>query len=166
MIRICDVSDCPDAVDTLVGWNDRYWYELTPEVDLDEWYLFYRQCVETRGTQIPVTLVGLDDGEVFGAVTIVAEDDIQDFPEYSPWIAGLIVGEQYRGRDLGLVLMDAALEKARLLGYQAIYLWTDSRSEWYRAQGWSEVCRMRYSKVEATIMRFQLPSEQNARSVR
>ncbi len=156
MIRICDVSDCPEVVDTLVAWNDRYWSELTPEVDLDEWRLFYRQCVETRGTEIPLTLVGLDDGQVFGAVTIVEEDDIQDFPEYSPWIAGLIVGERYRGRDLGLVLMDAALAKARLLGYREIYLWTDSRSAWYQAQGWTELGRMHYSQVEATIMRREL----------
>lgn len=154
MIRICDVSDCPEAVNTLVAWNDRYWSELTPEVDLDEWRLFYRQCVETRGVEIPVTLVGLEDGQVFGGVTIVEEDDIQDFPDYSPWIAGLIVGESYRGRDLGLVLMDAALTKARLLGYQEIFLWTDSRSEWYKAQGWTEICRMQYGKVEAAIMRY------------
>ena len=154
MIRICDVSDCPEAVDTLVAWNDRYWTELTPEVDLDEWRLFYRECIETRGRAIPMTLVGLDDDEVFGAVTIVAVDDIQDFPDYSPWVAGLIVGENYRGRDFGLVLMDAALTKARQLGYQEIFLWTDSRSEWYKAQGWTEICRMRYSEVEATIMRF------------
>lgn len=156
MIRICDVSDCPEAVDTLVAWNDRYWSELTPEVDLDEWCLFYRQCVETQGAEIPVTLVGLEDGQVFGSVTIVVEDDIQDFPDYSPWIAGLIVGESFRGRDLGLVLMDAALAKARLLGYQEIYLWTDSRSEWYKAQGWTEICRMQYSRVEAAIMRYQV----------
>ena len=153
MIRICDVSDCPEAVDTLVAWNDRYWSELTPEVDPDEWRLFYRHCVETRGMEIPLTLVGLDDAQVFGAVTVVEQDDIPDFPEYSPWIAGLIVAERYRGRNLGLVLMDAALTKARLLGYQEIFLWTDSRSEWYTAQGWIEICRRRYSQVEATIMR-------------
>ena len=157
VIRINDVSQCPEVIDTLVAWNDRYWSALTPEVDLAEWRLFYDQCVAAQGRAIPVTLVGFDDRELFGAVTMVEVDDIQDFPQYSPWIAGLIVAEQYRGRDLGLVLMDAALTTCRRLGYEEVFLWTDSRAEWYRSQGWSEVDRIHYGLVEATIMRYPAP---------
>ncbi len=102
--------------------------------------------------RIPVTLVGLHDERVFGAVSIVEVDDILDFPDYSPWIAGVIVGEEYRGQGLGLALMRGAEEKIRQLGLQKVYLWTNSRDEWYRAQGWIELHRQPFGRVEAVIM--------------
>ena len=155
MIRICDVSECVGAIDFLVAWNSDYWSDRTPEVTSEQWRRSYEECVGTRGREIPVTLVGLEDGRVFGGVTIVKVDDIQDFPDYSPWIAALIVGETYRGKNLGLTLMDAALAKVRKLGYSEAFLWTDSRKEWYVRQGWYEIHHMTFGKVEASIMRYE-----------
>lgn len=156
MIEISDVSEHLFAIDSLISWNFDYWSNRTPEVDMNQWRRFYQECVNTRGREIPVTLVGLEDGRVFGGVTIVAIDDIHDFSDYSPWIGALIVGEAFRGKNLGLVLMNAALAKVRLLGFQEVFLWTDSRDEWYRQQNWVQIHCQQFGMVNAVIMKYEV----------
>lgn len=156
MIKILDISECPDSIDSLASWNHDYWSDRTPEVEHDQWRRSYHECVESGGIAIPVTLVGFEDEQIFGAVTIVDVDDIHDFPSYSPWIAAVIVGEAYRGKGLGRILMNIALAKVRLLGFKEVFLWTDSRDEWYRQQGWIELHRQKFSNVEAVIMKMKI----------
>jgi GNAT superfamily N-acetyltransferase len=156
MVRILDVSECLDLIDSLASWNSDYWSDRTPEVDIDQWCRFYQECADGRGLEIPVTLVGLEDGMVFGGVTIVEVDDIHDFPNYSPWIAAVIVGKAFRGKSLGLVLMNAALAKVRPLGFEEVFLWTNSRDEWYRQRGWIEIHRRQIGKVKAVIMKKEI----------
>lgn len=156
MIEIADISQRPEAIDPLSSWNYGYWADRTPEVRFDQWRQLYRECANTQGLQIPLTIVGLEDGAVFGGVTIVEVDDIHDFPDYFPWIAALVVGETFRGRGLGSILLDAAIAKARQLGFHHVFLWTDSRNEWYGRHGWVEIHRLPLDTIEAVVMKLNI----------
>jgi len=153
VIEIANISERPGATDSLVSWNFDYWSERTPEVNLTDWENFYQLCLESRQFEIPQTLVGFEDGHLFGGVTIVNIDDIKKFPNYGPWIAALIVEENFRGRNLGLALMNAALEKIQAMGCQEVFLWTDSRDKWYSRQGWNEIHRLPFGLVKAVVMK-------------
>jgi GNAT superfamily N-acetyltransferase len=153
VIEVHDISECPESIDSLVSWNDDYWRDRTPQVGTGDWRNFYQKCVDTQGLEIPLTHVGFEGGQVVGAVTIVEIDDIPYFPDYSPWIAALIVGESFRGRDMGLVLMRSALAKVRRMGFKKAFLWTDSREKWYAGQGWEEIHRLQFGRLEAVVMK-------------
>ena len=50
-----------------------------------------------------------------------------DFPpgDYTPWVANLFVGEDYRGQRISQKLIEVMEQKAKELGYDRIYLVTD-----------------------------------------
>jgi GNAT superfamily N-acetyltransferase len=156
MIEVLDLAERPDVVGLLASWNYQYWEKKTPEVSFEDWRQFYLRCLESAPPQIPRTLIGFVDGHLFGAVTIVEVDDIKEFVDYRPWIAALIVHEDFRGQRLGLNLMAAALQEVKAMGLLEVFLWTDSQDKWYAEQGWNEIHRMPFGPVEAVVMRMPI----------
>ena len=77
-----------------------------------------------RPDAVPLCLVALQGDEVVGAVNLVHSDD-DDHPEWSPWLAGMVVARPWRGRGVGSALVRRLLTEARGLGLQRVYFGTD-----------------------------------------
>lgn len=72
-----------------------------------------------------VTLVALDsDGAVAGVVNLVDNDD-EERTHLRPWLAGMVVRQDLRGRGIGSALVRALLAEARRLGVDTLYFGTD-----------------------------------------
>lgn len=74
--------------------------------------------------RLPLCLVALHQDAVVGAVNLVDSDD-DDHPEWTPWLAGMVVAESWRGQGVGSALVRALLQEARRLGVDRVYFGTD-----------------------------------------
>ena len=82
---------------------------------------------------IPLCLVALQGDEPIGAVNLVHSDDDRH-PEWTPWLAGMVVARGWRGRGVGSALVRALLEEARRLSIQSMYFGTGG-PHFYRRLG-------------------------------
>ncbi|HEV2502087.1 MAG TPA: GNAT family N-acetyltransferase [Mesorhizobium sp.] len=81
------------------------------------------------------------DGELAGSCLFVREE-IEPLHDLSPWLAGLVVAEPYRGRGLGRTLVEAVETHARSVNCNVLYLYTDAAEALYARLGWTTVERM------------------------
>ena len=88
------------------------------------------EAMEERLTQaaqadkLPLCLVALQQGRPIGVVNLVDDDD-DDHTDWWPWLAGMVVAEEWRGRGVGSALVVGLLDHARRLGIARVYFGTD-----------------------------------------
>ncbi len=106
-----------------------------------------------RGDRLPLCLLALLHGQVIGVVNLVDNDDEQH-PEWSPWLAGMVVAEPWRGKGVGSALVQALLQQARALGIAQVYLGSDGPG-FYQRLGAVVQQQMR---PDFWFLRFDLPA--------
>jgi GNAT superfamily N-acetyltransferase len=94
-----------------------------------------------------MTLVASLERIPVGTATLLAHDvETEEWPDPSHWLAALYVMPEYRRRGVGAALIDAIVEKPRLLGVGVLYLSTVEREEFYAGMEW-QVIHRREDKV-------------------
>lgn len=73
---------------------------------------------------VPLCLVALHDGQPVGVVNLVENDDEQH-TDWTPWLAGMVVAEAWRGRGVGSALVRQLLGEAQRIGIGRVYFGTD-----------------------------------------
>jgi len=63
----------------------------------------------------------VEGGEIAGFCTLTKTDCVPDAP-YTPYIGFVFVGEPFRGKRLGEKLTGAAMDYAREIGFDRVYL--------------------------------------------
>ncbi len=92
-----------------------------------------------EGDDIPLALVAHDSGRYLGSVLLI-ENDLDDRPQNSPWIAALWVEPEVRRKGIAASLMEAARKEASKRGYGVCYLCaTPDNSPYYLARGFAEI---------------------------
>lgn len=94
--------------------------------------------VDETDESLPIRFVALEDENTIGTVSLV-ENDLTVRPEYAPWLASLVVKSDYRSRGVGQLLLEETKKMAKSLGYQVLYLRTETASEYYKKHGWTYV---------------------------
>ncbi|MGC3791262.1 GNAT family N-acetyltransferase [Priestia aryabhattai] len=105
------------------------------EMTFEETLIFFSQ---TKKDGFPLTLIALEGEECLGTVSIV-ENDLKTQDVYKPWLASLYIKPQYRSRGVGQSLIIEVLKVAKNLGYQELYLKTETASDYYQSRGWNLV---------------------------
>ena len=156
-IVVEELANDAALIDRLVEWQVQEYAATIPSYDRASWQAFYREWTERpEGASLPVVLAGFDDGDFFGSVAVVVDDDLPDAGHRTPWIASMIVRSDLRGRGRGLHLLDAALARCRQLGVTKVHLWTEHRSAWYLRLGWRIEEHTTFRGVPITVMSFDL----------
>lgn len=75
--------------------------------------------------RIPLCRVAVHDSQAIGVVNLVDDDDDEKHPEWTPWLAGMVVAAPWRGRGVGSLLVRTLLGDARRLGLPRVYFGTD-----------------------------------------
>ena len=86
----------------------------------------------------PMRFIALESGECVGTVSLV-ENDLAIRPDYTPWLASLVVKANYRSHGVGKQLLAETKTHAKSLGYKELYLRTETSSDYYRKNGWTFV---------------------------
>jgi len=80
-------------------------------------------------------------------------------------IVSVVVDEKQRNKGLGRRLMNIAENKARDLGYEYIYLWTDNASSFYRKCGYEECEPILISSPIFSSLQSRIETRDNSTSV-
>ena len=86
----------------------------------------------------PLALVAFADGELFG-MGALREHDLPGHDEFTPWLGGVFVRPPYRRRGVGSALCRALEEKAWLMDFPALYLFTLDQQRLYARLGWQQL---------------------------
>lgn len=76
------------------------------------------------------------DGRHAGSVLLVRTELSIDL-DHSPWLAGLVVAPERRGRGLGAAMVRTVEAHAFEQGFEALYLYTHDADAFYAALGWT-----------------------------
>jgi N-acetylglutamate synthase-like GNAT family acetyltransferase len=114
----------------------------------------YRAYLNTQ--KIPMTLIAKSgEGELLGAASLV-EYDMTINREYSPWLSGVLVKEEYRKQGVGRQLVQAIELEATKLSFEDIYLFTFDRAHFYQYLGYETLKSEIYLGIDVTVMEKHL----------
>jgi len=147
--RIESIADHLDLVPTVAGWHWTEWGHTDPEGSLVKWTdgLGRRTCRNA----IPTTYVALADASPVGSVTLI-DHDMAIHLDLSPWLAGLYVLPQHRGKGVGSALVICAEKHAMAMPLPRLYLYTARAERLYQRLGWETIAQDRYQSQDVYVM--------------
>jgi N-acetylglutamate synthase-like GNAT family acetyltransferase len=137
---------------TAAQWSFSEWGKLYPD-DSVQWYLDLYAASDQDERSLPVCLAAMnEDGSIVGTASLIANDELPNAPEPGPWVAAVYVDSAYRGAGVGTELVLETVRRARNLGFDDVYLYTESVSKWYESMGWKTIRTDDSLGVQVTVM--------------
>ena len=115
------LADHPEAVEQITDWHFETWGRpdgLTRDQVRDKVTSF-------GGREAAPLMVLAFEGDSLIGTAAIRLHEMPQFPELEHWLSAVYVAETHRGRQVGSVLVDEALRRARALGIDRIYLQTE-----------------------------------------
>jgi GNAT superfamily N-acetyltransferase len=138
--RIVELAERPDWVPIAAEWIYNQWWTTVAGASVAT--LSDRLQGHLTLGRIPLTLVASVDSRPVGTATLLEHDaGTEQWPDFSPWLAGVYVVPELRRCGMGSALVKAAESKASELGVQVLYLSTVDRQEFYAGLGWQLIDR-------------------------
>jgi N-acetylglutamate synthase-like GNAT family acetyltransferase len=137
---------------TAAQWSFSEWGKLYPD-DSVQWYLDLYAASDQDERSLPVCLAAVnEDGSIVGTASLIENDELPNAPEPGPWVAAVYVDSAYRGAGVGTELVLETVRRARNLGFDDVYLYTESVSKWYESMGWKTIRTDDSLGVQVTVM--------------
>lgn len=133
-MQISNLRHYPTFADTIAdrGWH-AWWTESG--VPLEDYRSHLNPMLEKDG--IPAALVAHDDDRYIGSVLII-ENDLDERPNYAPWIAALWVDSDFRRQGIAAQLITRSRAHIAQLGRDTCYLCaTADKRPYYLKQGFT-----------------------------
>lgn len=141
-VRVGDLLDHPEALETVVNWIDSQWFSFSGRSIVETRARFSEAIVRDR---LPVTHVAHAGDRVLGVASLRARDSFDFLTGATPWICNVYVDSAARGRNVAGILCRSLEERARVLGFEEVFLATVMmENSLYHRRGFQEV-----SKVDA-----------------
>ncbi|TPN99817.1 GNAT family N-acetyltransferase [Mesorhizobium sp. B1-1-5] len=122
-------------VEAIAGLRLAAFFEGTDRT-LDEDMAGLRGLIAGDGSE--AAFVARERGRPIGSCLLV-RSEISSPHDFSPWLAGLIVEDGYRGSGVGTALVRAVEARAVSSGVGKLYLYTWQARGFYEALGWTAV---------------------------
>jgi len=148
-MQIAYLADHLHLAPVLAGWHYQEWHALMPEWSLAQALADLQG--HTGRLQIPTTLLALENGEAVGSASLL-EADLPGWEQLTPWLASVYIVPMYRRLGIGKLLVARALEEARALGVQTVYLFTAGQQAYYERLGWAPLHRVKHHQTDVVIM--------------
>ena len=126
----------------------------------DEWAAYVEEQIaattrpDATHPAVPEIFVALDDGGRPMGCIMLLHDDMTTRPDLTPWIGGLYVAKELRGRGIASALMIRALDEAALADIETVWLYTEDQRKLYESFGWQFVEQDSYEGDTVDIMRY------------
>jgi GNAT superfamily N-acetyltransferase len=135
-LTISNLTDRPEFFDHVA---DRIWRAWWEPHGVPLAYIAGRLQENIRGQALPRAFVAHEGTEFAGTASVIASD-LDERPQYTPWVAAVWVEPQFRSRRIGRVLIAHAADHAFSIGAPRVYLTArPARRSLYEQLGWSVV---------------------------
>jgi GNAT superfamily N-acetyltransferase len=133
---ISDLRRRPEFLDTI---SNRIWHAWWKKRGHPIEYVADRLREHLDASPIPFALVA-HDGSSFMGTTLVIVSDMDERPQYTPWIAAVWVDPEYRKHGVGAALVEHAAYSAFAAGINRIYLCaTREKRNFYLKRSWTQI---------------------------
>jgi GNAT superfamily N-acetyltransferase len=135
-LTISNLTDRPEFFDHVA---DRIWRAWWEPHGVPLAYIAGRLQENIRGQALPRAFVAHEGTEFAGTASVIASD-LDERPQYTPWVATVWVEPQFRSRRIGRELIAHAADHAFSIGAPRVYLTArPARRSLYEQLGWSVV---------------------------
>jgi N-acetylglutamate synthase-like GNAT family acetyltransferase len=134
-MKISYLADYPEFIEVLAPWIYEHWRPLLLEETLE--LRIEKVRAHLNKETLPIALVAHSGMQVYGTAALRV-NDLPGREDLTPWLGGVFVGTEFRGKGIGAKLCAAIEEKAKSLFSQpTVYLFTLDQQKWYQKMGWS-----------------------------
>ncbi len=149
------LADHPQLIPAVGEMRWEEWGNEPERQDLQWWIDVTAR--EAGRDALPVTWVAVDDrGNALGAVGI-AEFDLEERRDWSPWLIGMIVSRPLRGRGIGGRLVQELKRWAGARAFTDVWVATGGRAiDFYVRHGWHLFEVLEQSSGESTVLKLAL----------
>jgi N-acetylglutamate synthase-like GNAT family acetyltransferase len=129
MVKVINLKDYAPLHEAVLYYHSKWGDENN--------FQFFQDAINhssNRKTGLPRFYLLLKDGRIIGCCGLIINDFISRHDLY-PWLCGLYIEENERGRALGSLLMEHAEKEAAKAGFKTVYL-TTSHDHYYEKYGW------------------------------
>lgn len=135
------LGQCRQHWNTAAEWSLTAWSHAFP-ADTAQTFLDQYAEVERSATGMPEVVAAISSADdLLGIATLVQDDELPGAIEPGPWLAAVYVSPQARCIGVGQAITMWVTARAQMLGFPALYLYTEDKREWYETLGW-RYCRM------------------------
>ncbi len=130
MIEIYALKDKPECFERAVKM---FWDQWGTEENFN----FYYNCMlhsMNADNDLPSFYFAIKNGSIIGTYALLRNDLISR-QDLCPWLACLYVSSEQRGREIGSLLLNHAVQETTKKGYNKLYLATDLNG-YYEKYGW------------------------------
>ncbi len=134
-VRVWTKNDLPDIRKiALATWRDAYSH-IFPIVDMEKYHKeYYNNKTLNQSFKDKIGFIGIGGDKTIGYLIALEKQDREQF-----YINSLYILPDYQGRGIGKQLLEIAIQKAKLLGYDKVWLDVMSGNtkaiNWYKRQG-------------------------------
>ncbi|MFJ2713941.1 GNAT family N-acetyltransferase [Pseudomonas sp. NPDC087346] len=144
----------PNLIGELAELNFKEWGEFRPGDTLEA--RTERMRAACGKGAIPSVVVAIEDSQLLGGALLI-DSDMKIRPQLTPWLAGVYVKAEQRGRGVASQLVKRIVDEAAALDVRELYLYTDAAQSLYARLGWEVVEDLVYEELPVTVMKFTIP---------
>lgn len=157
-VTISNLSDRPEFFDSVA---DRIWRAWWKPHGVPLAYITARMTEGLASGVLPRAFVA-DVGGVFAGTASVIASDLDERPQYTPWVAAVWIEPEFRSRRIGRKLIAHAASYALSTGVQEVYLTARPlRRSLYEELGW-RVVEEGVGDLDFTVLSWDAAAERRA----
>jgi len=157
-MQIGYLADRPEFIPVLAQWHYQEWSYLRPGESMEARTTRLRNACGHK--EIPTVVIAFAGETLLGSAMLIAHD-METRMNLSPWLAGVFVSPEQRRRGIGSALVQRVIEEAIELSVERLYLYTPSAEQFYARRGWLLVERIKYHRVDVSVMSVDLRPNQS-----
>ena len=148
--EIVTIAERPELAPVVADWTYSEWakrdgYSLEQTLEY----------ISASGSPIPTTIVLLADGVPIGTSSLVAHD-LDERPDFTPWLAGVFVAPEHRRKGYVIPLIQAVKAAAIAASVPTLWLHMDAKGIYARGGRQEVEVVARRGKPPVTLMRRDL----------
>lgn len=135
-LTISDLRHVPEFFDTVA---DRIWQAWWKRHGVPEAYIVERLRENMKGDGLPIALVAHHGSAFLGTASLLVSD-LDERPQYTPWVAAVWTEPDARGQGVAPVLIECACAEAFARSHDKVYLCAaPPRRDYYLQLGWQPI---------------------------
>jgi len=148
-MRISYLADRPELAAQLIPGLLEHWSYVFPnQTPADRAAKFNAHL---NREDLPIAWVA-HDGDLALGTAALRKTDLEGREDLGPWLGGVFVSPNHRGRGIASDLCRVVEDKAHAQGVARLYLFTHGQESLYNRLGWSVVERTVWHGYECSIM--------------